>query len=124
MPAYPRVSRRFQSGVKIGCRRISYMFQHLHRLVEDNGTLLRFEPKREGGRHWTRYLAPFFGVWHSDARSLERQGIPREFVTQSRVVIICNDWTWQTECLHYQAPLTLWSSFQRINGEGVNKGPQ
>src|SRR3954447_1484952 len=31
-------------------------------------------------------------AWHSDARSLERQGIPREFVTKSRVVIICNDW--------------------------------
>jgi hypothetical protein len=31
-------------------------------------------------------------AWHSDARSLERQGIPREFTTQSRVVIIANDW--------------------------------
>src|SRR5271165_6591766 len=31
-------------------------------------------------------------AWHSDARSLERQGIPREFTTRSRVVIICNDW--------------------------------
>jgi hypothetical protein len=31
-------------------------------------------------------------AWHSDARSLERQGIPREFVTKSRVVIITNDW--------------------------------
>jgi hypothetical protein len=31
-------------------------------------------------------------AWHSDARSLERQGIPREFVTRSRVVIISNDW--------------------------------
>ncbi len=31
-------------------------------------------------------------AWHSDARSLERQGIPREFTTQSRVVIITNDW--------------------------------
>src|SRR5262245_12153275 len=31
-------------------------------------------------------------AWHSDARSLERQGIPREFVTKSRVVIIANDW--------------------------------
>jgi hypothetical protein len=31
-------------------------------------------------------------AWHSDARSLERQGIPREFTTTSRVVIICNDW--------------------------------
>jgi hypothetical protein len=27
-------------------------------------------------------------AWHSDARSLERQGIPREFTTRSRVVII------------------------------------
>jgi hypothetical protein len=31
-------------------------------------------------------------TWHSDARSLERQGIPREFTTKSRVVIIANDW--------------------------------
>src|SRR5271165_5478771 len=31
-------------------------------------------------------------AWHSDARSLERQGIPREFATTSRVVIISNDW--------------------------------
>jgi hypothetical protein len=31
-------------------------------------------------------------AWHSDARSLERQGIPREFVTRSRVVIIANEW--------------------------------
>src|SRR4029078_3200618 len=31
-------------------------------------------------------------AWHSDAQSLERQGIPREFVTKSRVVIIANDW--------------------------------
>lgn len=31
-------------------------------------------------------------AWHSDARSLERQGIPREFVTKSRVAIVCNDW--------------------------------
>lgn len=30
--------------------------------------------------------------WHSDARSLERQGVPREFTTKSRVVIIANDW--------------------------------
>src|SRR5262245_13161880 len=30
--------------------------------------------------------------WHSAARSLERQGIPREFVTKSRVAIIANDW--------------------------------
>jgi hypothetical protein len=31
-------------------------------------------------------------AWHTDAKSLERQGIPREFVTRSRVVIIANDW--------------------------------
>jgi hypothetical protein len=31
-------------------------------------------------------------AWHSDAKGLERQGIPREFVTRSRVVIIANDW--------------------------------
>jgi hypothetical protein len=31
-------------------------------------------------------------AWHSAARSLEKAGIPREFVTTSRVVIICNDW--------------------------------
>lgn len=31
-------------------------------------------------------------AWHSAARSLEKAGIPREFVTRSRVVIICNDW--------------------------------
>jgi hypothetical protein len=31
-------------------------------------------------------------AWHSDARSLERQRIPREFTTRSRVVIISNDW--------------------------------
>ena len=31
-------------------------------------------------------------AWHSDARSLERQGIPREFTTRSRVAIIANDW--------------------------------
>jgi hypothetical protein len=30
-------------------------------------------------------------AWHSDARSLERQVIPREFTTKSRVVIITND---------------------------------
>ena len=29
-------------------------------------------------------------AWHSDAKSLERQGIPREFVTRSRVAIIAN----------------------------------
>jgi hypothetical protein len=31
-------------------------------------------------------------AWHSDAKSLERRRIPREFSTKSRVVIICNDW--------------------------------
>jgi hypothetical protein len=31
-------------------------------------------------------------AWHTDARSLERQGIPREFTTTSRVLIIGNDW--------------------------------
>jgi hypothetical protein len=31
-------------------------------------------------------------AWQSAARSLEREGIPREFVTKSRVIIICNDW--------------------------------
>jgi len=31
-------------------------------------------------------------AWHSDARSLEKHGIPREFTTTSRVVIISNDW--------------------------------
>jgi hypothetical protein len=31
-------------------------------------------------------------AWHTDARSLERQGIPREFTTRSRVVIISNEW--------------------------------
>ncbi len=31
-------------------------------------------------------------AWHSDAKSLDRQGIPREFTTTSRVVIISNDW--------------------------------
>src|SRR3954463_8521946 len=31
-------------------------------------------------------------AWHSDAKSLERQGVPREFITKSRVVIIANDW--------------------------------
>jgi hypothetical protein len=30
--------------------------------------------------------------WHTDARSLEKHGVPREFVTTSRVIIICNDW--------------------------------
>lgn len=31
-------------------------------------------------------------AWHSDARGLERQGVPREFTTKSRVIIISNDW--------------------------------
>jgi len=31
-------------------------------------------------------------AWHTDARSLERQGIPREFTTKSRVLIVGNDW--------------------------------
>ena len=31
-------------------------------------------------------------AWHTDARSLEKHGVPREFVTTSRVIIICNDW--------------------------------
>lgn len=31
-------------------------------------------------------------AWHSDARRLEHHGIPREFSTKSRVIIICNDW--------------------------------
>ena len=31
-------------------------------------------------------------AWHTDARSLEKHGIPREFTTTSRVIIICNDW--------------------------------
>ena len=31
-------------------------------------------------------------AWHSDVRSLERHGIPREFTTTSRVIIISNDW--------------------------------
>jgi hypothetical protein len=31
-------------------------------------------------------------AWHSAARGLEKAGIPREFVTRSRVIIICNDW--------------------------------
>jgi len=30
-------------------------------------------------------------AWHSDAKSLERRGIPREFATKSRVAIIAND---------------------------------
>src|SRR5438094_508361 len=31
-------------------------------------------------------------AWHSDARRLDKHGIPREFATKSRVIIICNDW--------------------------------
>jgi hypothetical protein len=31
-------------------------------------------------------------AWHTDARSLEKHGIPREFTTRSRVIIIGNDW--------------------------------
>src|SRR3954447_9509596 len=31
-------------------------------------------------------------AWHSDARGLERQGIPKEFMTKSKVVIIANEW--------------------------------
>lgn len=31
-------------------------------------------------------------AWHSDARSLERQGVPREFTTKSHVIIIANEW--------------------------------
>jgi hypothetical protein len=31
-------------------------------------------------------------AWHTDARSLEKHGVPREFTTKSRVIIICNDW--------------------------------
>jgi hypothetical protein len=31
-------------------------------------------------------------AWHSAAAGLERRGIPREFTTQSRVIIIANEW--------------------------------
>jgi hypothetical protein len=31
-------------------------------------------------------------AWHSATRTLDKAGIPREFVTTSRVIIICNDW--------------------------------
>ena len=31
-------------------------------------------------------------AWHSDAKRLEKHGIPREFITKSRVCIISNDW--------------------------------
>lgn len=57
---------------------------------------------------WIRYILTAMGIrllkclcqtedektvaWHSAAKSLEKAGIPREFVTSSRVVIICNDW--------------------------------
>lgn len=30
--------------------------------------------------------------WHSDARRLEKHGIPREFTTKSKTAIVCNDW--------------------------------
>ncbi|WP_148074283.1 hypothetical protein [Bythopirellula goksoeyrii] len=30
--------------------------------------------------------------WHTAAKGLEKEGIPREFITSSRVVIISNDW--------------------------------
>jgi hypothetical protein len=38
------------------------------------------------------YFYTYVGWTPTDARSLERHGIPREFVTKSRVIIICNDW--------------------------------
>jgi hypothetical protein len=31
-------------------------------------------------------------AWHSDARALQKRGIPREFTTESSTIIICNDW--------------------------------
>lgn len=31
-------------------------------------------------------------AWHSASRTLEKAGIPREFSTRSRAVIVCNDW--------------------------------
>src|SRR5438105_6100241 len=31
-------------------------------------------------------------AWHSDARRLDKHGIPREFTTRSRTIIIGNDW--------------------------------
>lgn len=31
-------------------------------------------------------------AWHSAATGLEREGIPREFTTKSRIIIIANDW--------------------------------
>ena len=36
-------------------------------------------------------------AWHTDARSLERLGVPREFTTKSRVVIVSNDWNAQQD---------------------------
>ena len=59
----------------------------------------------------------------SVARSLERQGIPREFTAMSRVVIIANDWKWQTRCALLQEPLILSSSCDGIDGEVVNAAP-
>jgi hypothetical protein len=41
-------------------------------------------------------------AWHSDASSLERRGVPREFVTRSRVILIANDW--QTSNKDFAAP--------------------
>src|SRR6476646_3048513 len=31
-------------------------------------------------------------AWHTDARGLERQGVPKEFTTKSRVAFIANEW--------------------------------
>jgi hypothetical protein len=31
-------------------------------------------------------------AWHSDAKGLEKRGIPREFTATSRTIIIANDW--------------------------------
>lgn len=31
-------------------------------------------------------------AWHSASRTLEKAGIPREFSTRSRAIIVCNDW--------------------------------
>jgi hypothetical protein len=31
-------------------------------------------------------------AWHSASRALEKAGIPREFTTRSRAIIVCNDW--------------------------------
>jgi hypothetical protein len=30
-------------------------------------------------------------AWHTDGRRLEKHGVPREFTTTSRAIIICND---------------------------------